>query len=464
MTGGVPSRYPGRGERWALVALLILSIGFGAITLARSAFMHSRHTDADVYFRAAWAIRAGADPYRVTDTHQWHYHYPPLLAILLVPLADPPEDAPPGTESAPISYPLAVALWYLLNLVMLGWASHGLASAIETSSSQPVYRDIRPFERRWWQGRLLPLLICLPTVGYSLGRGQVNSLLLLSLCGMSAALLRRRPLRAGVWLALGACVKPYLAVLLLYPLIRHDWRFFRGFGLGALLGLVLIPVLALGPARTADLYRSFYELRLAGLVTGQMHGDIEAELNPLRGQFPTYGLALFKALHPDPGQWPEQIPPAYRRFELALGGTLLLLTLGVIRRATRVAQALSAPPRIAGPGGAGRLMDILAPGALLLVLLPAIPTCKPHYYLLAVLPVMGLLAVLGERRGGPGVARLWWLGFALYGGANGLSELVQVQFLHAGGMAPIASLLLWLVCVVQMLGLRQRGKEWTPQA
>jgi len=110
MTGGVPSRYPGRGERWALVALLILSIGFGAITLARSAFMHSRHTDADVYFRAAWAIRTGGDPYRVTDTHQWHYHYPPLLAILLVPLADPPEDAPPGTGSAPISYPLAVAL------------------------------------------------------------------------------------------------------------------------------------------------------------------------------------------------------------------------------------------------------------------------------------------------------------------------------------------------------------------
>lgn len=296
MDGGVLSRYPCRGERWALVALLILSIGFGAITLARSAVMQSRHTDADVYFRAAWAIRTGADPYRVTDTHQWHYHYPPLLAILLVPLADPPEDAPPGTGSAPISYPLAVALWYLLNLVMLGWASHGLASAIETSSSQPGYRDIRPFERLWWQGRLLPLLICLPTVGYSLGRGQVNSLLLLSLCGMSAALLRRRPLWAGVWLALGACVKPYLAVLLLYPLVRHDWRFVRGFGLGALLGLVLIPVLALGPARTADLYRSFYELRLAGLVTGQMHGDIEAELNPLRGQFPTYGLTLGNGL------------------------------------------------------------------------------------------------------------------------------------------------------------------------
>lgn len=58
MTGGVPSRYPGRGERWALVALLILSIGFGAITLARSAFMHSRHTDADVYFRV---VRAKGD-------------------------------------------------------------------------------------------------------------------------------------------------------------------------------------------------------------------------------------------------------------------------------------------------------------------------------------------------------------------------------------------------------------------
>ena len=51
-------------------------------------------TDLQVYLRAAWAVRSGADLYTIIDDNQWHYHYPALFAILMTPLADPPAGEP----------------------------------------------------------------------------------------------------------------------------------------------------------------------------------------------------------------------------------------------------------------------------------------------------------------------------------------------------------------------------------
>ena len=44
--------------------------------------------DLDVNLRAACAVRAGESPYAVTNERGWHYNLPPLLAILLMPLAE----------------------------------------------------------------------------------------------------------------------------------------------------------------------------------------------------------------------------------------------------------------------------------------------------------------------------------------------------------------------------------------
>ncbi len=73
-----------------IVALLVAVIGLGVATEIHSAFLQRRQTDLDTYLRAAWAVRTGGNMYGITDTNGWHYNYPPLLAILLVPLADAP--------------------------------------------------------------------------------------------------------------------------------------------------------------------------------------------------------------------------------------------------------------------------------------------------------------------------------------------------------------------------------------
>lgn len=453
--GAVPSRLS-RFERAGLFALLVLVVLFGAMTLLRSAFLDHRHTDADVYFRAAWAVRSGENLYKVADTNGWHYHYPPLLAILLVPFADPPESAPSGADLRLLPYPVSVALWYVISVIILWWALHLLASAIEGVFSNPALRKSARFERRWWLLRLIPALVCMPAIGYTLGRGQVNFLLLLSLCGMCASMLRGRSFRAGAWLALGTCIKLYLAALLIYPILRRNRRCVIGFAAGIFAGLVLIPLITLGPAKTAEVYGDLYELRLKGMITGQIHPDISGELDVLRGQFPTYGAALFKALNPDPRSWPDSLPSLYFAAQLAIGAALIVLTLLVIgcARDDPYMHHPAAPPDTRP--GRSRLPDVLGPGAILLALIPAIGTCKPHYYSLAVLPVMGLVASIWERRGEP-VIGCWWVIFAAFFVSNFLSEFTWISFFQAGGVAPLASILLWLASIVEIRG-QMRGR------
>lgn len=208
-----------RWEKVGLIALAVAAVLFGVLVEIRSALLTRRMTDLDVYLRAAWAVRTGADLYHVTDNNSWHYHYPPLLAIVLTPLASPPPGADP---SGMPPFALSAALWYVLNLVFLVIAVHCLASALE--STTPVGG------RRWWMLHALPVLACLPPVAHTLMRGQLNLLLLFLFSGMLAALLHGRRLTAGLWLAAAVCVKIIPVFLLLYPLWRRAaacWRAVR---------------------------------------------------------------------------------------------------------------------------------------------------------------------------------------------------------------------------------------------
>src|SRR5262245_12549958 len=140
--------------------------------------MQRHMTDLGVYLRAAWAVRAGENVYDVTDDNHWHYHYPPLFAILLTPMADPPA----GTDrSGMLPFAISVVIWYCLNLSCLAFAVHQFGRILEEGSGDPS-----PIGgRRWWQLRLFPILACLVPTGQTLMRGQV-SLLLLALLAAAA--------------------------------------------------------------------------------------------------------------------------------------------------------------------------------------------------------------------------------------------------------------------------------------
>jgi hypothetical protein len=135
------------------------------------------------------------------------FNYPAWNAVLLAPLAELP-------------YPIAFALWLILNLLAAGVALVMLVRS--TASSVDAYTRVG-----------LTALACWPLT-LTLLEGQMGVLVWLGLVGGLTALQRGHDRQAGAWLLLGL-VKPQLLVLPLLALLlsgRH--RALAAFCAGAL--------------------------------------------------------------------------------------------------------------------------------------------------------------------------------------------------------------------------------------
>ena len=80
----------GKG-RW-LVGLLLAATIWGFVDVRRRAYPHpespeEHKTDLTVYTEAGAAFFDGGKPYEVRNPRGWTYVYPPILALLLAPLA-----------------------------------------------------------------------------------------------------------------------------------------------------------------------------------------------------------------------------------------------------------------------------------------------------------------------------------------------------------------------------------------
>ncbi len=419
-----------RLSRWewaALAVLFVAFVAFGVVVEVRSTYLSRRMGDLSVYAAAAWSVREhnAADLYTITDSNGWHYNYPPLLAILMSPLADPP----PGADRAGYwSYPFIVAAFYAVNLLLLVVSVHVLASAFEQASRFGTVRTQERWGRRWWGLRVVPILVCLPPIGHTMMRGQANLLLLALVCGMAAALLYRRSLTAGVCLAGAVCLKIFPGFLLLYPLWRRDGRVFVGCALGLVVGLLLIPAVVLGPARTVACYEQLAD----GLVRPALgQGGDAARDNELIKVTATDSQSFLSVIHKtwylDPATRPDVAAPVVKHAHLALGGLFTLLTLA--------AAGWRRPER--GPA------VVLFVGALALLMMVLSPVCHTHYFALCLPLVMALLAEERERRGTalPSIALCVLLGLHLIG--NVLPLLPACEMLKDGGAALYAALLLW---------------------
>jgi alpha-1,2-mannosyltransferase len=430
-------QWPTPLEKWGVALFAAVIVVFGGLVEYRSAYLSQRMGDLSVFVRTAWALRVGQDIYSVTDEKGFHYHYPPLFAILLAPLADPP----PGVRYVgALPYPAIVALWYVFNVICLALAVHWLASALERSSTSPVVRGLPRGCRRWWGLRLLPVLACLPPIGHTLMRGQVGLLLLLLLCGLLAALLQGRRFQAGLWLAGAICLKVIPALLVLYPLWRRDGRCLAGCALGLLVGLLAVPAVVMGPQRTVDCYREWTHV-LLGPALGA--GDDQSRAHELIEITATDSQSFQAVLHntwfADRDSRPANPPGWIRAAHWFAGGLLTALTILAARRRTPTGETSS-------PGAA----EVLAFGALVLLMLLLSPVCHLHYFCLAVPLVMGLLAIAWEGRHSLTV-RPWLLGLlACNVVANSLPHFPGCQVLRDGGLAGYATLALWTAAVVTL--------------
>ncbi len=84
-----------RREASILSLAFLIILGFGFNLELRTALRRVPMTDLGVYVCGAGAIRDGQDLYRIVDRRDWHYNYPPAMAILLWPLAHPVPLPPP---------------------------------------------------------------------------------------------------------------------------------------------------------------------------------------------------------------------------------------------------------------------------------------------------------------------------------------------------------------------------------
>jgi hypothetical protein len=414
----------------ALLGLLLAILAFGVVVEIRGALLHKRMTDLAVFLRAAWAVRSGADLYGITDDKGLPYNYPPLLAILLTPLADPP----PGSDGSPsLSFAVKVGLWYLVSVAILWLALHALATALEEASPNLAAATWPRGSRRWWRLRLWPLLACVAPIGQALSLGQVNILWVALMCGMAAALLRGRSGRAGVWLAGAICLKVLPVFLLVYPVWRRDLRCLGSCALGLLAGLAVVPMAALGPERAVHFSQRWAEVvLLPAFGLGSDHSRDPDLLSVTATHNQALMATFHKTLYLDRNSRPEQIAAPVRLAHWLLGGALTGITL--------LAAGWRRP--------LGRIAPVLFLGALNVNMVLLSPAGHAHYLALLVPLIMGLLATAWENPAAPGLryAMRGLLVVNLLAGALPLFPGMNV--LHDLGLPMYSAILLWLAGVI----------------
>ncbi|CAN5269914.1 hypothetical protein BH10PLA2_BH10PLA2_10440 [soil metagenome] len=426
-------------ERASYIGLLVLAVAFGVITELRSAFLKRRMGDAGVFFRAAWAVRTGADIYEVSDDNHWHFNYPPLFAILMTPLAEAPQGE---SQAGMLPYWASIAIWYVLNLGCLVLAIHILAAALQAVSLRPEVRNQPVFCRRWWYLRGIPFLVCLPPIGLSLMRGQVNMILLLLLVGVAASSMRGQSARAGLWLAGAICLKVIPAFLLLYPLWKRDGRCLAACCAGLFLGLVAIPLAALGPKHAAASYRSFFDGVLApGLGVGTHATRAHELLDITATASQSLQATLHNTLHPHrwyrPNQATKLVVWSARILGLALTG-LTLLAYGWRQKRDG-------------------LDSLILLSCLVLCMLLLSPICHLHYFTLSILVVMGLLLAEWEKRSDLHLTTGLLLLLAVNVLSNALPNFDGLEVFRDLGLAMYAGIGLWLAGVGLLW--RRRAQE-----
>jgi hypothetical protein len=420
-----------RWQRWGLWLLLAVVVAFGVLVEIRTVFLSRRMGDLGCYSRGAWAVRTGADPYEVTDDTGWHYNYPPLFAILMAPLADPP----PGVHTpGMLPWAWTAGIWYVFNVVLLALAVHWLAGALESTSALPWLRGQPVGTRAWWALRVFPVLICIVAIGHTLMRGQANLVLLALLCGMAAGLLRGQSFRAGVCLAGMICIKVFPAYLMLYPLWRRDVRCLTGCAAGLFVGLVAIPLAVFGPQHTIELYEKFAQVLLGpALGVGDDQSRAIELIRVVATDTQAFQATIHNTIYLDRATRPVQVAVWVRAAHWGIGAVLTGLTLLAAQRR-----------RLDGP------RNVLLLGALTTIMLLLSPVCHLHNLVLCALLVVGLVLLDWERTNGPRIG--WGLTglFAVYLVLNMAPQFPGLELTRDLGLAMYGALLLWLTSVVKI--------------
>ncbi len=386
------------------------------------ALIHNRHTDAGIYFRAAWAIRVGASPYWVADDNGWHYMYPPLLAVFLTPLADASAGMP---RAGLLPYAVSITIWYVLSVGLLFAAAKMIADAV---SEKVAPEKSTPWRR--WLLIVWPILICLPVICRGLIRGQVGPLWLWLTCGMLVGLMRGKNFRSGLWLAAAICLKLIPGFLLIYPLWRRNTRMLFGCAIGMVLGFVVIPWLAMGSANWRQSNDDFFRtMVLPAIGIGREPMLLRHEmLDPRTSDTESFVSILMKIGAHLGGLAASYHPPRYA----TIGSAILAISLTAITLWAVGWRKESRP-----------IDDALGLALLTIVMLPIGPVCHPHYFLLLLPTITILLAILSAAKPTIEVPWRWFALLILIPVSHVITSLPNSDLLRDCGLVVWVALALW---------------------
>ncbi len=276
-----------------LLSVLLLILFYAAVTVW--ILTHHRPIDYPVYAMAAWGFRRGEAVYRWGEgdyaraaaalgfSHYTSpYRYPPLAALLALPLLGLPDRG--------------IGMWIVLQAACALLTAETLTRSF--GSSTPAIRIVI----RLGVGFFTPFLT-------SLYAGQINPLVTWLAALAIWLIAHGREGRGGFLLGLGLMLKPLamgIAVLLLW---EGRWKAMAGLLLGAALALG-ISVLTFGPPALG-----FLGVSLPGTGSAYPPAQNLPSLAIRWGTHHPYGFAL------------ADVPEVARGTGLALAGLLIFLTL-----------------------------------------------------------------------------------------------------------------------------------------
>ena len=310
------------GAFGALAVALWLYANFGSASLY-GIFNDTMyvHTDFDTFWRSAAALWEGKNIY---DTGAWLSNMgPPFWTLLISPL---------GLLEPLTAYRSFVLITLLINVGSLLWMAYELR-----------------LRALWTVVGVGMLLLSSPLLD-TLRLGQVYPVLTLGLVAAWVADRRDKPLLSGCALGLVVAVKPSLAPVLLWPLVRRRWGMFgAAFASGAAATLVGLAVA--GPEATLDWIRI--------LTSVQQDGYWE------NASLPAAATRLFTE-----NQYFEPVAalPWMGPATQILGVGIVILTAVKIRRDPEICfWALVAASLLISPIAWYRYLVLLGPGILLLL-------------------------------------------------------------------------------------------------
>ncbi|HEV2696299.1 MAG TPA: glycosyltransferase family 87 protein, partial [Verrucomicrobiae bacterium] len=311
----------------------------------------------------------------------------------------------------------------------------------EPAAAKPAALTWRPI----WTLRLLPIALCLHCLGRELQLGQVDIFLLALLAVMTACAAEGRSGQAGLWHAVAICLKVMPVILLVYPLWRRDWRWLLTCAGGMVIGLVLIPMLIVGPHKALKYTLAYNHKLVLPAITGNVTDH--ARDGEWFYQNAVHNYSIMGVLHNLENitlardDRPLTVSVQDRNVAAFLGVLLLVVTL----LASGFRRQVSRPT------------TILSLSMLTAVMLITSPVCQSYYFVLLIPLFMAVIAADLRQSGARFPRRSTLAVCVAYPAAQAISSFSP--FLRDSGIVLAAVLALWLLALKTLNECRRESQS-----